>query len=87
VIRQGAIGFALVALGLARDPGGCGAVDDPDGGTNAPCTRNSDCRSGLICSDGVCAGPDSGNTPPKNDGGAVDSGTDSAKPEDASTGD
>ncbi len=78
VIRQGAIGFALVAFGLARDPGGCGGIDDPDGGTNAPCTRNSDCRGGLVCMEGVCTGPDSGPTP------IVDSGaTDVAQPEDA----
>ena len=77
MIRYGAIGFAL-ALGLARDPGGCSGVDDPDGGTNAPCTRNSDCRGGLICAEGVCTEPDSGAGSPKDSGTA-----DVVKPGDA----
>lgn len=60
VVRLSAVAVAFVALGLSRDPG-CGGVDDPQGGTNAPCTRSSDCRSGLLCSEGVCVDPDAGD--------------------------
>lgn len=80
VVRQTALTFAFVALGLSRDPG-CGGVDDPEGGTNAPCTRNSDCRSGLRCFEGVCVDEaadgdasstivdDAGSTDASGDGG------------------
>lgn len=49
---------ALMLLGLARDPGGCGDVDDPHGRANAPCTRKKDCAGDLVCSEGVCRDPD-----------------------------
>jgi len=60
VLRQSFAAFALVALGFSKDPG-CGGVDDPDGGTNAPCTRSSDCGGSLVCSEGVCREPDAGH--------------------------
>ena len=59
MVRHSFATFAFVALGFSRDPG-CGGVDDPDGGTNAPCTRHSDCGGGLVCSEGVCREPDAG---------------------------
>lgn len=79
MVRQTAFAFAFVALGLSRDPGGCGGVDDPQGGTNAPCTRNSDCRSGLKCSEGVCIDPTAdtdASTPAKDGGDAKDASDD-----------
>jgi hypothetical protein len=69
VVRQTAFAFAFVALGLSRDPGGCGGVDAPQNGTNAPCTRNSDCKGDLTCSEGVCVDPNAEPTPPAKDGG------------------
>ena len=42
-----------MALGFGREPG-CGGVDAPNGKTNAPCTRSSDCGGGLSCIEGVC---------------------------------
>lgn len=53
--------FVLVALGLLGGPGGgCDGVGDGEGGVNAPCTRDKDCRDGLSCTEGVCTGPDAG---------------------------
>ena len=52
--------FALVALGLSRDPG-CGDVADQKRGANGPCTRNDDCGGGLVCLEGVCRDPDAGS--------------------------
>ncbi len=85
MIRQTFTAFAFVALGFSRDPG-CGGVDNPDGGPNAPCTRSSDCGGNLVCSEGVCREPDGGHperaepfdsgneteneTPPVDDAGA-----------------
>jgi hypothetical protein len=76
VVRQGFVAAVVVALGFARDPG-CGGVDDPDGGTNAPCTRSSDCGGSLVCLEGVCREPASGSSgnPTPKDGGA-DAATD-----------
>lgn len=68
MVRQTAFAFAFVALGLSRDPG-CGGVDDPQGGTNAPCTRHSDCRAELKCSEGVCIDPNADASTPAKDGG------------------
>jgi hypothetical protein len=59
VLRLSLTAVALVAVGLTRDPG-CGGVDEPNGGPNAPCTRSSDCGHGLVCQEGVCRDPDSG---------------------------
>jgi hypothetical protein len=72
VVRQGFAAVALVALGFSRDPG-CGGVDDPDGGTNAPCTRSPDCGGSLVCLEGVCREPgstkDAGDRPSVSDAG------------------
>ena len=61
MFRQSFAAVTLVALGWVREPG-CGGIDDPNGGTNAPCTRSSDCGGGLVCSEGVCREPDAGGT-------------------------
>jgi hypothetical protein len=66
VVRQ-ALSLVVIAIGLGREPG-CGGVDDPDGGTNAPCTRSSDCGTKLACLEGVCRDPDAG-APGGGDGG------------------
>jgi hypothetical protein len=62
----------LLALGLTHD-GGCGA-DTPPSGRNAPCTRQRDCVTGLVCGGGVCVDPDAAiaeaGAPPSLDGGA-----------------
>lgn len=71
MVRQTAFAFALVALGASRDPGGCGGVDAPQGGTNAPCTRHSDCKGELRCSEGVCIDPNADASTSSNDGGGV----------------
>lgn len=66
MVRAGAFAVIAVTLGLSREPG-CSGVDDPQGGKNAPCTRDSDCRSGLDCKEGVCV---DSTTEPSTDGGA-----------------
>jgi hypothetical protein len=68
-VRFAVASFACVTLGLLRDPG-CSGVDDPKGGTNAPCTRSSDCGVGLTCAAGVCRGAE------EDDGGSVKDGGD-----------
>ena len=68
VLRQ-LTAVAFVALGLSRDPG-CGGVDDPEGGPNAPCTRTSDCRTRLVCLEGVCREPDAGQVSGTRDSGS-----------------
>ena len=45
-----------IALGFANDPG-CGSVDSPSSGINAPCTRTKDCKGDLVCEKGVCTSP------------------------------
>ena len=77
MVRAGALAVIAVALGFAREPG-CSGVDDPQGGKNAPCTRDSDCKSGLECSEGVCV--DTSTPTPVPDGGG------SVSPSDASNG-
>ena len=52
------LGFALA--GLAARDSGCGGVDSPTNGENAPCTRDKDCRDGFTCKEGVCVPPDAG---------------------------
>lgn len=68
MLRQTFTAFAVVALGL-RDPG-CGGVDGPEGGPNAPCTRSSDCGGSLVCLEGVCREPDAGQGSGQRDSGA-----------------
>lgn len=66
VVAYGMI--SLGALALGREPG-CGGSESPSSGVNAPCTRSKDCTGGLLCTEGVCAEPDSGAAP-------VDAGAD-----------
>jgi hypothetical protein len=60
VVAYGVV--SLGALALGRDPG-CGGSETPSSGVNAPCTRSKDCTGALVCTEGVCAEPDSGLTP------------------------
>ncbi len=56
-VRALALGLGL-ALAFARESS-CGGGPEPSrSGTNAPCTRAKDCRSGLSCEKGVCTAPD-----------------------------
>jgi hypothetical protein len=80
VVRAGALAVFAVALGFAREPG-CSGVDDPQGGKNAPCTRDSDCKSGLECSEGVCVDTSTSTGP-----AGVPDGGGSVSPSDASNG-
>jgi len=68
-----AMGFAL---GLAHDP--CTGVDSPGGGANSPCTRSSDCATGLSCDGGVCWSQDASSGTPD---AAPDSPSDAAHAE------
>jgi hypothetical protein len=79
VVRQSFAAVALVALGVLRDPS-CGGVDTPNGRTNAPCTRSSDCGGSLICLEGVCREPNVG--PPASDSGRDAGGDTPASGED-----
>lgn len=66
--------FAIgIAMGLAREPSGCGRGDSQLGGINAPCTRDHDCGESLRCTHGVCEAADGGG----------DAGGDSAQTKDA----
>jgi hypothetical protein len=68
-------------LGSLRGPG-CGDLDSPSAGVNAPCTRDHDCHAHLACVRGVC---DDG-TRDAGDGGAGVSGpadVDASAPDDA----
>jgi hypothetical protein len=60
VIRE--LTAAAILVGILRGPG-CGEVDSPENGANAPCTRDSDCVSSLVCAQGVCVSPE----PPDSD--------------------
>jgi len=64
----------VVALGALRDP--CDTATSASG-VNAPCTRTTDCLSGLSCAAGKCTAPDTGAL---NDGGgdATDTGVSDA---------
>ncbi|WP_394838378.1 hypothetical protein LVJ94_15870 [Pendulispora rubella] len=68
-----------LALGLAaRDPG-CGSSTSSSSDLIAPCTRDRDCRGGLVCDRGVCIKPR-----PSSDGGSEpDAGTADAGETDA----
>ncbi len=73
-------GIAGISLSFGRDPGGCGGVDEHSGTVNAPCTRDKDCKTDLVCREGVCADLDAG--PPRDaappDGGTKDAARDGA---------
>lgn len=54
--------ICALALGFA-DSDGCGYVPDDLKGEGEPCTRSSECQTGLECRGGVCmteADPDAG---------------------------
>ena len=53
------LAIAGVVLAALRGPG-CGEVDSTESAANAPCTRDKDCESGLVCSAGVCIVPSAG---------------------------
>jgi hypothetical protein len=69
--------FVLVLLG-AIGVAACGS-DQATKGVNAPCTRTSDCQSGLSCVAGLCAAPDSG-MPPDAGSDSKDAGGDASSP-------
>jgi hypothetical protein len=60
---------ATILVGILRGPG-CGEVDRPENGANAPCTRDKDCQSSLLCEEGVCVPP----SPPDADAAAGSDG-------------
>jgi hypothetical protein len=60
-VAHKALLLALVSLAALRGPS-CGSETE-GGGTNAPCTRASDCENGLTCLQGVCLSPDAGVPP------------------------
>ncbi|MBX3217550.1 MAG: hypothetical protein KF850_36300 [Labilithrix sp.] len=72
MVRQSFAAVALVALGFARGPG-CGGLDDPEGGPNAPCTRSSDCGGALVCLAGVCREPGDDDDTSRDAGGEGES--------------
>jgi len=57
VFRSVVVLIGVATLVLLCGPG-CGDVDHPESGPNAPCTRSKDCRHELRCVDGVCLDPD-----------------------------
>ena len=73
---RNAVVLTLLSLGLARELG-CSSADAHAKGLNAPCTRSKDCRSDLVCDEGVCTDPDAGLAP-------VDGGPDATSTADAS---
>jgi hypothetical protein len=61
-----------VAAIVAAIVAACGS-NSSSSGVGAPCTRTSDCQSGLSCgADGVCTVPDAGA--PLREAGGVDAG-------------
>ena len=71
-----ALVLAFASLSLAGRDSGCGSVDSSAGSLNAPCTRSSDCASGLTCQSGLCAGPNEDAGGPPSDAGIKDAATD-----------
>ncbi|MEO7112336.1 MAG: hypothetical protein ABI183_17960 [Polyangiaceae bacterium] len=67
------LALATIFVGLLRGPG-CGEVDSPEYGANAPCTRNKDCAHDLACVQGVCVSP-----LPEDDASTDDASIDDAK--------
>lgn len=69
------LALATIFVGLMRGPG-CGEVDSPEYGANAPCTRDKDCAGDLACVQGVCVPPSVGNDASINDDAAADAAPD-----------
>jgi hypothetical protein len=57
---------ATILVGILRGPG-CGEATSPENGANAPCTRDTDCVSSLVCAQGVCVPP-----PPPDSDASID---------------
>jgi hypothetical protein len=69
------LALATIFVGLLRGPG-CGEVDSPEYGANAPCTRNKDCAGDLACVQGVCVSPSQGDDASTNDDASIDDAAD-----------
>ncbi len=63
-----------LAVGATLRGPSCGDVDSPTSGIHAPCTRDRDCNSGLVCTEGVCVPEDAG----ASDASAVDASSSDA---------
>ncbi|MEO8797445.1 MAG: hypothetical protein ABI551_06135 [Polyangiaceae bacterium] len=74
---------SAVALALLRGPG-CGEVESADSSENAPCTRDKDCGTELVCRGGVCVSsiplpkPDASFVDAPDDGDVADAISDAA---------
>ncbi|HWL85958.1 MAG TPA: hypothetical protein VNO21_09160, partial [Polyangiaceae bacterium] len=68
-----------------RDPGCGSSADSLSSEANAPCTRDHDCRGGLICPRGVCVSPlgslDAGSDDGGDAGADADAGSGTGRPD------
>jgi hypothetical protein len=67
VLRH-ALVLGVAGLSIAARGPGCGGFESSSAGLNAPCTRDTDCESGLLCQAGVCTGPLEDAAPPPEAG-------------------
>jgi hypothetical protein len=87
-VLRGALAVTFL-FGALRGPG-CGDLDSPSAGANAPCTRDRDCHAQLACVRGVCADKspaDAGAEAATADAATADAATPDAATADAATGD
>jgi hypothetical protein len=75
VVVRHALLLGFASLSLVAHDSDCSGVDSSSSGVNAPCTRDTDCASGLTCQGGVCTGPavDAGT---EDGGGSKDAASD-----------